>query len=103
MSLNLAEQIESSVKRLFPSLRLEQALVELLLERAQRNLIKYQASARRLEAKYHQDFLTFRKQILQSEPGFELEQDYFEWEMAVTGITDMTEEIERLRRPISES
>ena len=101
MSLNLAEKIESSVKRLFPSLSPEQALVELLLERAQRNLVKYEAAARRFEAKYHQDFLTFRKQILQSEPDFEPEQDYFEWEMAVTGITDMTEEIERLRRPTS--
>ncbi len=76
MSLNLAEKIESSVKRLFPSLNPEQALVELLLERAQRNLVKYQAAARRFEAKYRQDFLTFRKQILQSEPDFELEQDY---------------------------
>ena len=102
MSLNLAEKIESSVKRLFPSLSPEQALAELLLERAQRNLIKYQSAARRFEAKYHQDFPTFRKQILQSEPDFEPEQDYFEWEMAVTGITDMTEEIERLRRPTSQ-
>ncbi len=101
MSLNLAEKIESSVKRLFPSLSPEQALVELLLERAQRNLVKHQAAARRFEAKYHQNFLIFRKQILESEPNFELEQDYFEWELAVTGITDMTEEIERLRRPTS--
>jgi hypothetical protein len=34
---------------------------------------------------------------MESKPGFELEQDYFDWEMAVTGIADMVEEIEQLR------
>jgi len=72
-------------------------LVELLLERAQRNLIKYKAMARRFEAKYGQDFETFRQMILNSEPSFEMEQDYFDWELAVTGIADMEEEIERLK------
>jgi hypothetical protein len=32
-----------------------------------------------------------------TEPPFEMEQDYFDWELAVTGIADMEEEIERLR------
>jgi hypothetical protein len=38
--------IESSARRLFPNLPPEQAIVELLLERAQKNLIKYQTMAR---------------------------------------------------------
>jgi hypothetical protein len=36
--------------------------------------------------------------VLDSEPAFEAEQDYFDWEMAVTGIADMLEEIEQLQR-----
>ena len=81
--------IESSAKRLFPNLSPEQAIVELLLERAQKNLIKYRTMAREFEKKYERDFETFRKKILTSKQKSEAEQDYFDWELAVTGIADM--------------
>ena len=89
--------IESSAKRLFPNLQPEQAIVELLLERAQKNLIKYQSAAREFEAKHGRDFETFRKMILASKPDSATEQDYFDWELAVTGIADMQDEIKRLK------
>jgi hypothetical protein len=88
--------IESSAKRLFPNLNPEQAIVELLLERAQKNLIKYQSAAHEFEAKYSQDFEAFRKKILSSKPNSTVEQDYFDWELAVTGAADMQDEIKRL-------
>ena len=69
------------------------ALAELLLERAQKNLIRYKAMARKFEAKYGQDFYSFRQKVLITEPPFEMEQDYFDWELAVTGIADMEEGI----------
>ena len=93
----LSVTIESSAKRLFPNLSPEQAIVELLLERAQRNLIKYQVMARDFEKKYQRDFETFRRKILASKPKSEAEQDYFDWELAVTGIADMKAEIKRLK------
>lgn len=89
--------IESSAKRLFPNLNPEQAIVELLLERAQRNLIKYQSAAREFEIKHRQDFETFRKKILSTKPNSAVEQDYFDWELAVTGAADMQDEIKRLK------
>ena len=89
--------IQASAQRLFPNTSLDQVLVELLLERAQKHLIKYQTMARRFEAKYGQDFETFRQNALRSQPSFEIEQDYFDWELATSGITDMEKEIERLR------
>lgn len=93
----LPVSIESSAKRLFPNLTPEQAIVELLLERAQRNLIKYQSMSRDLQKKYEQDFDSFRTMILASRPDSITEQDYFDWELAVTGIADMQEEIKRLK------
>ncbi|MFZ5818795.1 MAG: hypothetical protein ACOYYJ_02750 [Chloroflexota bacterium] len=89
--------IESSAKRLFPNLNPEQAIVELLLERAQKNLIKYQSAAREFKSKYNQDFGSFRKKILGSKPDSAAEQDYFDWELAVTGVADMQDEIKRLK------
>ena len=90
--------LELSAQRLFPNLDLDQVLVELLLERAQKNLVKYRVMARQFEAKYGRDFETWRRMMLESEPAFEVEQDYFDWEMAVTGIADMQTEIEQLQR-----
>ena len=97
MSVSATAILQDSARRLFPNQSLDQAMAELLLERAQKNLIKYQAMARQFAAKYHQDFETFRQRVLESEPTEQVEQDYFDWELAVTGIADMTEEIKRLR------
>lgn len=96
MSINPAE-IQASAQRLFPNASLDQVMVELLLERAQKNLIKYQTLVCQFETKYGKDFETFRQEVSHSEPPFEMEQDYFDWELAVTGVSDMEEEIERLR------
>ncbi len=97
MSAITTTSLEASVQRLFPNLSLDQALAELLLERAQKNLIKYQAATHQFEAKYGRSFDAFRQMVLSSDPAFDVEQDYFDWELAVTGINDMQREIQRLK------
>lgn len=94
----LTAKLESSARRLFPNLKPEQALAGLLLERAQKNLIKYQTMARQFKAKYSMDFETFREKVTTSTPPANEEQDYFDWELAVTGISDMETEIKRLNK-----
>ena len=89
--------LEQSIRRLFPNQNLDQVLAELLLERAKKNLVKYRTLDRQFQAKYGEEFETWRQSVLDSEPPFQTEQDYFDWEMAVTGIADMREEIERLQ------
>jgi hypothetical protein len=89
--------LQGSIQRLFPDLEPDEVLAELLLERVRKNLVKYRTMARDFEAKYSTDFETFRQRILNSEPAFEVEEDYFAWEMALTGIDDMQEEIIRLQ------
>ena len=79
-----------------PSQTLEEGLRGLLLQQARRNLVKYRAMAQRFNKKHKTDFDTFRKKVLAREPDFETEQDYFDWEMAITGIDEMEEEIRRL-------
>ncbi|MFQ5407217.1 MAG: hypothetical protein ACE5FI_02195 [Anaerolineales bacterium] len=96
MAVSIATTLEASARRLFPDMSIDQILAELLLERAQKNLIKYRALNRKFNEKYGQSFERFRQEILNSEPGSEQEQNYFDWELAVTGIADMEAEIERL-------
>jgi hypothetical protein len=94
--------VQAVAQRLFPDKGLEQVMAELLLEQAQRKLIKYRSMARQFEAKYGLDFERFRQAVLKTEPGPEMEQDYFDWEMAVTGIAELEEEIRQLKALISE-
>jgi translation initiation factor 2 alpha subunit (eIF-2alpha) len=103
MTIATTRTLEESARRLFPGQSLDQAIAGLLLERAQRNLIKYQVMARQFESKYGQPFEAFRQKVLSSEPAFDVEQDYFDWELAVTGIADMQAEIQRLRALAGES
>lgn len=97
MTLKTDAMLTDSAKRLFPNLSTNEILAELLLERAQKNLIKYQTIVRQFEAKYDTNFENFRRRIIDSEPSFSIEQDYFDWELAITGIGDMRAEIEQLR------
>ena len=96
MAMTDTVDLMESMRRLFPNLDSDAALAELLLERAQRNLVRYQADSRRFSPKYGQDFDSFRQVILTSEPDESQEQDYFDWELAVTGVVDMQDEIARL-------
>jgi hypothetical protein len=90
--------VADSARRLFPNLSLDQVMAELLLERAQKNLIKYQTALRHFEAKYPQGFTSLRDSVTAEKSSAEQEQDYFDWELAVSGVDDMTDEIERLKR-----
>jgi hypothetical protein len=96
MTPNAEAIVTDSAKRLFPSLSKDEVLASLLLERAQRNLIKYQSQARQFETRYGQSFEEFRWLIVDGEPDSVQEQDYFDWELAVTGVEDMKLEIDRL-------
>lgn len=96
MTPNAEAIVTDSAKRLFPSLSKDEVLASLLLERAQRNLIKYQSQVRQFETRYGQSFEEFRRLIVDGEPDSVQEQDYFDWELAVTGVEDMKLEIDRL-------
>lgn len=74
----------------------EESLTKLLLVQARRNLLKYQMMDRRFRKKYQKTFEQFRAERVGSPMPFEVEQNYFNWELAITGMDEMREEIERL-------
>jgi hypothetical protein len=88
--------LRSSVDRLMPDCTPEEALAALLLDEARRNLVKYRAIDRRFRQKYQTTFAEFRQKVVGADTSFEEEQDYFDWELAVTGIEEMEEEIRNL-------
>ena len=66
-----------------------EAIINLLLEKAMRNYFKYQMIDKHLRRKYKMSFDEFSKSELMEEPSFEIEQDFFDWDMAITGISDV--------------
>ena len=82
--------------RLMPDRTPEEALAALLLDEARRNLMKYRAMDRRFQQKYQTTFAEFRQKVVGADTSFEEEQDYFDWELAITGIGEMEEEIRSL-------
>ena len=42
-------------------------------------------------------FTEFSNSDLMKEPAFEVEQDFFDWDMAVTALEDMRQEIQLLK------
>lgn len=96
----ISANVISSAQHLFPNRSLEAILTELLLERAQRQLIKYQMQTRQFETKYGESFQTFRQTTLSSPLEADAEQDYFDWELAFTGVEDMAREVARLKQTV---
>ena len=64
MATSTMTLLQDSAQRLFPNLDFDQVFAQLLMERAQKNLIKYRTAVRDFEAKYGGDFPTFRQQVL---------------------------------------
>ena len=85
-----------SIEKLMPGQTHDEALGHLLLTEARRKLVKYRTANQHFERKYHVSFEKFRQMILDSQPSDEHEQDYFDWELAVTGIEEMEAEIRYL-------
>ena len=88
--------LERSIRKLMPGQTPDEALAHLLLTLAKRKLVKYEAEQHRFERKYRIPFDQFREALLKGKPLEGEEQDYFDWELAVTGIAEMTDEIRYL-------
>lgn len=93
---SMNEKLQASSKLLEPSVQPEEAIVNLLLDKARRSYLKYQLLDRRLREKYGMSFQEVSKTKLMQNPSVEVEQDFFDWDMATTGRTDMKEEIQKL-------
>ena len=94
--MNKAVDLRESLRRISPAGSYRESFVKLLLSEARRKLLHYKTMDAFFRRKYGIAFPEFRKRIIGSEPDPEEEQDYFDWELAITGMQDMEEEINKL-------
>ena len=74
----------------------EESLKEILKNEIQRGLKKHMLMIKHFERKYNMDFETFEQNRVTKDIPYELERDYFEWDMAITLIEDLKEELTQL-------
>lgn len=87
----LNQHLADLIKRLAekePSETLAEADINSEVKRV-RTWLRYESLAKEYEKKYRCTFEEFRQLVLRGEPNEEQEKDYFDWELAVTGIQDM--------------
>ena len=75
---------------------IEGSLNEILKNEIQRKIRKNMLMINHFERKYNMKFETFEEERVTKEMPYEKERDYFEWDIAVTLIEDLNEELVQL-------
>jgi len=85
------------LSRLEPDEDLDGSLRKLLTKKVRTDLIKYRLIDQRFRKEYGMDFSAFKASELMKKPVFKVEQNYFDWEMAITMIEDLEETLKVLQ------
>ena len=75
-----------------------EGLSRFLRMQAGRNLLKYQMMDRRFQKEYQNIFEQFGAERVGYPMPFKVERDYFDWELVITGMDEVREEIEQLEK-----
>ena len=91
-------RIKEVVSSLAPSCDINTGLAQLIIKEIDRELAVYESTAKEFEKKYGMKFDEFYKSDLMKKPSHEVEQDYFDWEMAVTIINKLRPQLVKIRQ-----
>jgi hypothetical protein len=93
---SVTKDLLDSLSHLEPANNVDESLRRLLMGKARNDLLKYEVVCRGFQKKYKMDFETFRASALMKEPPNEVEQDYFDWELAITRMDEVKSELDKL-------
>ena len=85
-------------RQLVPMSSADSSVREILANEIRRRMNRYELLNRRFAAKYRMSFEEFCEQKVVEKQGysFEVESDYCDWEMAVTGLAALKEQLAKL-------
>ncbi|MGQ9629716.1 MAG: hypothetical protein ACUVXI_05275 [bacterium] len=91
----------SKLSRFEPSGDVNIGLAKLLLAASKRELTKYKIMDGEFSRKYKMSFWDFKASFMR-DPTFEVEQNYFDWELAITRVEEIEAEIKEIKRYLPE-
>lgn len=85
-------------RQLVPATSADVSLRQILASEIRRRMNRYELTDRRFRHKYRMRFEEFRDQRVVEKQGysFEVESDYCDWEMSVTGLAALRKQLARL-------
>jgi len=97
MTIVAARTLEVA-RQLAPTPSADSSIREILSNEIRRRMNRYELLNRRFATKYGMTFEVFRDQKIVERQGysFEVESDYCDWEMAVTGLVALKEQLVKL-------
>lgn len=101
--LQIDEEILTSIGKIEPERSIDRSILRLLESEVIRRITKYQLMIHGFEKKYGISFDEFEKTIRESKPAFAEEQDYYDWDMAITAKEDMGQELKKVRMHLEKS
>ena len=101
--LQIDAEIINSIGKIEPERSLDRSILRLLESEIIKRITKYHLMIHRFEKKYGIIFDEFEKSIRESKPAFAEEQDYYDWDMAITAEEDMGQELKKVRMHLEKS
>ncbi|ETR68147.1 MAG: hypothetical protein OMM_10827 [Candidatus Magnetoglobus multicellularis str. Araruama] len=93
-SINLSPQLLKQLFFITEKKNAIDAIKSLINNEVRRKINKYEYLIRNFEQKYKMTFEAFEKEYLHNNDHSVIEQDYFDWDMAVTVLADIHEYID---------
>jgi len=90
-------ELLNTIGKIEPEHSLDRSILRLLEKEVVRKITKYRFIIHGFEKKYCTTFDKFEMRIRESKPAFAEEQDYYDWDMAVTALEDMEQELQKVR------
>ena len=95
--MKINKSLEQGIKHIFPDATLEESLKDMVMSEIKRKLLSFELIDNQYKGKYKMKFEEFFKNVIENKkPSFDEEEDYFNWEMAVTGIKELTKELNNI-------
>lgn len=92
----LPEKLQKELVNISKKADIVDAIKELINRELIRKKNKYMFMVRNFEKKYNMKFEDFEKVYKEKKMNYEVEKDYLDWDMAVTVLEDIEEEIKEM-------
>ncbi|MCK4760678.1 MAG: hypothetical protein KAW12_00665 [Candidatus Aminicenantes bacterium] len=94
--IRVSENIKNILIKHTRKKTVEESLNEILRNEITRKKKIYMIKVKHFESKYKSDFMQFETSQKGKDMAYELEKNYFDWDMAVTAVEDLEEELRLL-------
>jgi hypothetical protein len=95
VTIKLPERIKEGIISLTEKNNVVDGIKDLVKQELIRKKTKYLFMVRNFEKKYGMKFKEFEQKNKNKKMDYETEKDYFDWDMALTALEDIKEEIKR--------